>query len=137
MRPAGPDVSIDSVNDRNFASAELFRSRMVRRSFSEWAVFFHRLGEIRDRTFENSDTRLQASTSLVAAITLWNTVYLGRAVDQLRSQGEVIDDTLLGHIASLGWEHISFNGDYVWPTEPLQQSFRPLRNPRSAFLDPA
>jgi len=66
-----------------------------------------------------------------------NTVYLGRAVDQLRSQGELIDDALLAHIAPLGWEHITFNGDYVWPTEPLQNAFRPLRNPRSAFLDPA
>ena len=34
-------------------------------------------------------------------------------------------------------EHITFNGDYVWPTEPLQNDFRPLRNPRSAFLDAA
>jgi len=60
-----------------------------------------------------------------------------RAVDQLRSQGEVIDDALLAHIAPLGWEHITFNGDYVWPTEALKNAFRPLRNPRSAFLDPA
>ena len=101
------------------------------------AVFFHRLGEIRDRTFENQRYRASGLNLAVAAITLWNTVYLGRAVDQLRSQGEVIDDTLLAHIAPLGWEHITFNGDYVWPTEPLQNAFRPLRNPRSAFLDPA
>jgi hypothetical protein len=37
----------------------------------------------------------------------------------------------------LGWEHISFNGDYVWPSEPFKDGFRPLRNPRSAFLDAA
>jgi hypothetical protein len=73
----------------------------------------------------------------VAAIFLWNTVYLGRAVDELRSQGEVLGDDLLAHITPLGWEHITFNGDYVWPTEPLQQDFRPLRNPRSTFLDAA
>jgi len=101
------------------------------------AVFFHRLGEIRDRTFENQRYRASGLNLAVAAITLWNTVYLGRAVDQLRSQGEVIDDALLAHIAPLGWEHITFNGDYVWPTEPLQFAFRPLRNPRSDFLDPA
>jgi len=52
---------------------------------------------------------------------------------ELRIQGE----TLPAHIAPLGWEHISFNGDYVWPSEPLKQGFRPLRNPRSAFLDAA
>jgi hypothetical protein len=44
---------------------------------------------------------------------------------------------LLAHIAPLGWEHIIFNGDYVWPSEPLKEGFRPLRNPRSAFLDAA
>jgi len=37
----------------------------------------------------------------------------------------------------LGWEHIAFNGDYVWPTEPLETGFRPLRNPRAEFLSAA
>jgi hypothetical protein len=46
-------------------------------------------------------------------------------------------DKLLAHIAPLGWEHVSFNGDYIWPSQPLKQRFRPLRNPRSAFLDAA
>jgi TnpA family transposase len=101
------------------------------------AVFFHRLGEIRDRTFENQRYRASGLNLAVAAIILWNTVYLGRAVDELRSQGEVLGDDLLAHIAPLGWEHITFNGDYVWPAEPLQQDFRPLRNPRSTFLDAA
>ena len=101
------------------------------------AVFFHRLGEIRDRTFENQRYRASGLNLAVAAIVLWNTVYLGRAVDQLRSQGEAISDALLAHIAPLGWEHITFNGDYVWPTEPLANSFRPLRNSRSVFLDAA
>jgi hypothetical protein len=44
---------------------------------------------------------------------------------------------MLARIAPLGWEHITFNGDYVWPTEPLKQDFRPLRNPRLTFLDAA
>jgi TnpA family transposase len=101
------------------------------------AVFFHRLGEIRDRTFENQRYRASGLNLAVAAIILWNTVYLGRAVAELRSQGEKIGDDLLAHIAPLGWEHIIFNGDYIWPTGPLQQDFRPLRNPRSVFLDVA
>ena len=56
---------------------------------------------------------------------------------ELRSQGEIISDDLLAHVAPLGWEHITSNGDYVWPTEPLQNDFRPLRDPRSVFLDAA
>ena len=91
------------------------------------AVFFHRLGEIRDRTFENQRYRASGLNLAVAAIILWNTVYLGRAVDELRSRGEMISDELLSHLAPLGWEHIAFNGDYVWPAEPLGNAFRPLR----------
>jgi len=101
------------------------------------AVFFHRLGEIRDRTFENQRYRASGLNLAVAAIILWNTVYLGRAVDELRSRGEIIPDDLLAHVAPLGWEHIAFNGDYVWPAEPLGNAFRPLRNPRAEFLDAA
>src|SRR5208337_2475509 len=41
------------------------------------AVFFHRLGEIRDRTFENQRYRASGLNLAVAAIILWNTVYLG------------------------------------------------------------
>jgi TnpA family transposase len=101
------------------------------------AVFFHRLGEIRDRTFENQRYRASGLNLAVAAIILWNTVYLGRAVDELRSRGETIPDEFLAHVAPLGWEHIAFNGDYVWPAGPLGNTFRPLRNPRAEFLDSA
>ena len=91
------------------------------------AVFFHRLGEIRDRTFENQRYRASGLNLAVAAIILWNTAYLGRAVDELRSRGEIIPDDLLAHVAPLGWEHIAFNGDYVWPAEPLGTPSAPTK----------
>jgi TnpA family transposase len=40
------------------------------------AVFFHRLGEIRDRTFENQRYRASGLNLAVAAVIPWNTVYL-------------------------------------------------------------
>jgi Tn3 transposase DDE domain len=91
----------------------------------------------RDRTFENQRYRASGLNLAVAAIILWNTVYLGRAVHELRSRGETIPHEFLAHVAPLGWEHIAFNGDYVWPTEPLETGFRPPRNPRAEFLDAA
>jgi TnpA family transposase len=93
-------------------------------------IFFHRHGEIRDRTFENQSYRVSGLNLAVAAVILWNTVYLSRAVAELRSHGELVPDELLAHIAPLGWEHITFNGDYVWPRAPLKGGFRPLRNSR-------
>ena len=66
-----------------------------------------------------------------------DTVYLGRAADALRSRGEIIPEELLARVAPLGWEHVAFNGDDVWPAERLGNAFRPLRNPRAEFLDAA
>jgi TnpA family transposase len=99
------------------------------------AVFFNRLGELRDRTFENQRYRASGLNLVVAAIILWNTVYLARAVDQLRAEGHDLSDELLSHVAPLGWEHISLTGDYVWSSlHSSPGTFRPLRGSQSPFL---
>jgi TnpA family transposase len=77
------------------------------------AVFIHRLGEIRDRTYENQQHRASGLNLLVTAIILWNTRYLERAVTTLRKVEEV-PDQLLAHLSPLGWEHVNLTGDYVW-----------------------
>jgi hypothetical protein len=58
------------------------------------AVFFHRQGEIRDRTFENQSFRASGLSLITAAIVHWNTIYLDRAVRQLRAQGAAVPDDL-------------------------------------------
>ena len=97
------------------------------------AVFFHRQGEIRDRTFENQSFRASGLSLITAAIVHWNMVYLDRAVRQLRAQGGIVPDDLLAHVAPLGWEHIGLTGDYVWTEPDYDAPFRPLREPRATF----
>ena len=75
------------------------------------AVFFNRLGEIRDRSFEQQRYRASGLNLVTAAIVLWNTVYLERAVSTM---GAAADDNLLQYLSPLGWEHINLTGDYVW-----------------------
>ena len=101
------------------------------------AVFFHRQGEIRDRTFENQSFRASGLSLITAAIVHWNTVYLARAVHQLRAQGITVPNDLLAHVAPLGWEHIALTGDYMWSTAGLEAEFRSLRDVRAAFLPQA
>ena len=93
------------------------------------AVFFNRLGEIRDRSYENQRHRASGLNLLVAAIILWNTTYLQRAVDHLRNQGHYPASGDLAHLSPLGWEHINLTGDYHWDTSPTlgPDEFRPLR----------
>jgi TnpA family transposase len=97
------------------------------------AVFFNRLGEMRDRTFENQRHRASGLNLVTAAIILWNTVYLDRAVRHLRAEGVVIPDEVLAHVAPLGWEHIVLIGDYLWnEIDKPRERFRPLRTGNSA-----
>ena len=74
----------------------------------------HRLGEIRDRGLENQSYRASGLTLLTAAITLWNTVYIERAIESLKRKGIPINEQLVSHLSPLGWEHINLSGDYVW-----------------------
>lgn len=66
------------------------------------AVFFYRLGEIRDRSFEQQRYRASGLNLATAAIVLWNTVYLERATNALRGRGQPIDDALLQYLSPLG-----------------------------------
>ena len=63
------------------------------------AVCFNRLGEIQDRTYELQRHRASGLNLVVAAIILWNTVYLERAADAMREQGMSFDTALLKHVA--------------------------------------
>lgn len=81
------------------------------------AVCFNRLGEMRDRSFENQAYRASGVNLLVAAIILWNTRYLELAYDELTQRGMTVTPELMKHVAPLGWEHISLTGDYSWAVE--------------------
>ncbi|KPW79639.1 Tn3 family transposase, partial [Pseudomonas syringae pv. cerasicola] len=58
------------------------------------AVFFNRLGEIRDRSFEQQRYRASGLNLVTAAIVLWNTVYLERSANALRGHGTAVDESL-------------------------------------------
>jgi len=93
------------------------------------AVFFNRLGEMRDHSFEQQRYRAGGLNLVVAAIVLWNTVYLEQAVQALKDHDRQVDENLLQHLSPLGWGHINLTGDYIWRQSKQVKSgkFRPLR----------
>ena len=97
------------------------------------AIFLHRLGEIRDRSFEQQRYRASGLNLVVSAIVLWNTVYLERAVRALKHQNHPVEEGLLQHLSPLGWSHINLTGDYVWRRRKTKKRkfkpLQPLRNP--------
>lgn len=93
------------------------------------AVFFNRLGQLHDRTHENQQHRAAGCNLVVAAIILWNTVYLARAVETLRLARTDVPEDVLRHVWPLGWDHINLTGDYRWSADNPKSPdhLRPLR----------
>lgn len=93
------------------------------------AVFFNRLGELRDRTYESQRYRASGMNLVVAAIVLWNTVYLEQAVAAIHHSGQAVSDETLAHLSPLKWEYSNLTGDYHWRKEAglRDGKLRPLR----------
>ena len=119
---------------RRQATAELNKGES--RNALARAVCFRRLGRLHDRTAQAQQHRASGLTLVTDAIALWNTVYLGRALEAARRGGDVIPDALLAHLAPLGWQHINLTGDLLWSADATvdPDGFRPLRrgSPRLA-----
>jgi TnpA family transposase len=78
------------------------------------AVFFNRLGEIRDRSYHQQAYRAGGLALITSAIVLWNTVYMEKSVQLMNDRGDKFDLDLCKHLSPLGWEHIGLTGDYIW-----------------------
>ena len=125
---------IDDPELRRSAGQELNKGES-RNSLAR-AVFIHRLGEIRDRTYENQQHRASGLNLVVTAIILWNTRYLERAVAALR-EIENVPQHLLAFLSPLGWEYVNLTGDYIWgPDHDVTENIdgmKPLRTPREVL----
>ena len=128
---AGPEMAMDDCcNDaETFQLTGKMCNKGEARNALARAVFFNRLGEIRDRSFEQQRYRASGLNLVTAAVVLWNTVYLERATNALRGHGQTVDDALLQYLSPLGWEHINLTGDYFWRSSAKigAGKFRPLR----------
>ena len=80
-------------------------------------MFLNRLGEIRDRSYENQRYPASGLNLVLGAPShaVEHLVYLDRAVKALQEHGAV-DERLLPHLSPLPWEHIQLAGDYITGT---------------------
>jgi TnpA family transposase len=78
------------------------------------AVFFYRQGRVQDRSHAQQQQRAQGLNLVVAAIILWNTLELARAIEELQSEGVAMTAEQLRHLSPMDWKHIGLTGDYTW-----------------------
>lgn len=92
------------------------------------AIFFGKRGELRERELQDQLQRASALNILINAISIWNTTYLQKAINYLKST-DCFNEDLLKHIAPLGWEHINFLGEYTFDVRNVLETdeLRPLK----------
>ncbi len=119
---------LQSVELRRRVHAGLNKGGEARNALAR-AVFFNRLGEIRDRSFEQQRYRASGLNLVTAAVVLWNTVYLERAAHACVATAMPLMTRCCRYLSPLGWEHINLTGDYLWRSsaEIGAGKFRPLR----------
>jgi TnpA family transposase len=102
------------------------------------AIFVHKQGRIADRTLANQEHRASGLNLVIAAIGYWNTLYMERAVEYLRANGDSAPDPFLAHVSPLGWSHVSLTGDYLWDFAGREAAgFKPLNNPGARLYSAA
>lgn len=60
-----------------------------------------------EKELQDQLQRASALNILINAISVWNTVYLQRAIEYMKSKND-LDEILIKHISPLGWAHINF-----------------------------
>jgi TnpA family transposase len=78
------------------------------------AVCLYRRGMIQERSFEEMNHRASGLNLVVAAIVLWNTVYLQKAIVRLKEKNAPIPEQYLSHLSPMLWDHILLTGEYQW-----------------------
>ncbi|WP_461389102.1 Tn3 family transposase [Desulfosporosinus fructosivorans] len=93
------------------------------------AIFFGKFGELRERALQDQLQRSSALNIIINAISVWNTVYLNKAIEFRKDKGNLKEE-LLNHISPLGWEHINFLGEYKFDIKQTTtlNTLRPLKN---------
>lgn len=82
-----------------------------RHKLPRW-IFFANQGEFTTGDYEEIMNKASALSLVSNAILYWNTSRISNIVDELRKQGESVDDDTLAHISLLPYKHVLPNGTY-------------------------
>ena len=116
---------IESPEQRRRATRELNKGEAE--NALKRAIFFHRVGRLRDHGLQAQTHRASAVNVVVGAIVLWNTTYLQAALAALAKAGRPVLGEHLAHLSPLGWQHINLTGDYLWAERVPGERLRPPR----------
>ncbi|HIF0232327.1 TPA: Tn3 family transposase [Legionella pneumophila] len=125
-----------TIHMLNYLHDESFRrSTLIQLNLGEGrhslgrAVFHGKRGELHQRYREGQEDQLGALGLVLNIITLWNTIYMDAAINQLRQEGFPVYDEDVARLSAYGFGHINMLGRYSFamPDEVKRGELRPLR----------
>jgi TnpA family transposase len=82
-----------------------------RHKLPRW-IFFANQGEFTTGDYEEMMNKASSLSLVSNAILYWNTLKINDIVENLRQQGEMIDDETLAHVSLLPFKHVLPHGTY-------------------------
>lgn len=95
-------------------------------------VFHGIRGELCKRYIEGMEDQLGALRLVLNRITLWNTVYMDAALDQLRSEDYPVREEDVVHLSAFARTHLNVHGHYLFLLPDMPGGRRELCDPRPA-----
>ncbi len=95
-------------------------------------MFHGRKGEVTRAYYDGMEDQLSALGLALNCIVLWNTVYMDRAVAELRHQEYPVLDADLPRLSPFVRHHLGIDGHYSFHLPDLGGVHRPLRDPAAA-----
>lgn len=92
-------------------------------------IFHGRKGELHQAYREGQEDQLGALGLVLNCVTLWNTVYLNRALETLRAQCYPIMEQDTARLSAYMRKHINVHGHYTFQLPDLTGKWREFRNP--------
>lgn len=92
-------------------------------------LFHGRRGELHQAYRDGMEDQLGALGLVLNCVTLWNTVYLNAALEQLRADGYPVRDEDIAHLSAYQHQHLNVHGHYSFQLPDLRGHRRPLRDP--------
>ena len=83
---------------------------------------FGKEGALRGRKFGDQIHTFSCLSVLHNAVVAWNTLHIGPIVGQLRAEGQVMDDDILGLTTPLFRKHLNPFGKYHFDLERMRQT---------------
>lgn len=121
---------LNYLNDESYRRSTLVQLNLGEGRHSLGRAVFHgKRGELHQRYREGQEDQLGALGLVLNIITLWNTIYMDAALNQLRQEGFPVYDEDVIRLSSFGHGHINMLGRYSFamPDEVKRGELRPLR----------